>query len=340
MKRNLKRILIFAVLVITTALVSTGCSFESQEKLWLKTESWSRGVLLGPTTMAAPVDLEISESGAVYSIIIPRSTEDNSLYQPQLVIIPKDADTKTVISLDLVIGQPRQSFIVLNESAIDFFWIESHQINYIQIGLDGIILSEIKNLSGEDFVDKFDVLRQGDNYQIWYAGNRDTPGVYALSGNLGDLKKTVIDPLGTRINILLDSDNNIHASWVQYPHNFGELGYYYAFIDAEDIGDVEPVKINAKNVSTSIRMVGPVLSLDDEVVYFIWSEEITSGLEAGTKTTFYQYFPLGQPDKIRPQMNIYMPASPNIDQEEFYSGVLPTGNRVIYGWDVSPHIEH
>ncbi len=197
--------------------------------------------------------------------------------------------------------------------------------------MDGKILSEINILSGEDYVESFKVLRLEENYQIWYAGSRQEPGIYALTGIIENLKKTIIDPLGTRVNILLDSDNNIHTSWVRYPVGYGELGFYYLVVEPEALGDVEPVKIIAKGVSPSIRIVGPILSLDDEVVYILWNEEITSGLESGTKTTYYQYFPLGEPDTIRPQMNIYMPASQNLEQVEVYSGVFQTGNRVTMG---------
>ncbi len=123
MNRNIRRKLFLIFLLIITALVSSSCSFDSLEKLWLKSDGWSRGLLLGATSLASPADIEINESGDIYSVLFPRSTVDDSLYQPVLVIIPNNADSKTGIPLDLLIQQPRQSNIVLNENSIDLFWV-------------------------------------------------------------------------------------------------------------------------------------------------------------------------------------------------------------------------
>jgi hypothetical protein len=90
----------------------------------------------------------------------------------------------------------------------------------------------------------------------------------------------------------------------------------------------DAIKVYSKGISPAVRIDGPAYGMDQELSYLFWSEAVVSGLDAGTRTTYYQYFPIGKPETIRPPMVLYVPAVQNLDQVPFPSGTFQAGNRV------------
>ncbi len=324
--RKIRSRIVFLSLV--WAVVLSSCSSGSLDKLWLKSEGWSRGVLLGETGMAAPASIAFDSSNRVYSILFPKIAEQTNQYQPQLVILNENGELSDRSSLDFQISQPRQTRIFLTDDRVDLFWIDSHQLKIIEISKEGDLLSDIKVLSGEERVEHFEVIPWDDGYEIWYSGSQDYPGLYNLSGKLDDIQKRLIDPLGSRINVFLDSDNHLHASWVRYPKSYGEIEFYYLQTAPERSAE-EPAEILfTTGVSPAIRIYGPIMGLDQDNVYLFWSEQITAGLDAGNKTTFIQSFPIGHPEQITPPAKFYVPSIHKIDTEPFHSGIFQSGERI------------
>lgn len=322
-----KKIKIILILVFTSLMLSS-CTGEALDKLWLKSEGWSRGILMGDTAMASPMEPVIDSSGKVYSIVFPRSEVEDSLYQPELAVLSPDAGFRTSVKLDFMVQQPREAKIVLTTTGLDLFWIARNQLNTIQLNSRGESLSDIMVLSTEDRVDHFEVVKIESGYQIWYSGSQESPGLYALSGELGSLEKTVIDPDGIHVNLFLDQDDQLHASWARFPLIYGDVEFYYQRVNIEDPEESLTDIVYSTSVSPAIRIEGPVLGIDEEVGYVIWTEVIVSGLEAGTRNTFYRYFPVGEPDLIRPTMLIRVPIVANLPADEYDYGAFQTGERV------------
>jgi len=325
-KNKTKIILIAIVLVI----LLSGCSSDSLEKIFLESKDWSRGVLLGETSMASPVELVVDE-GFVYSVLFHKKNQESELIQPELVILNQSGEIHEKIPLDYQILQPRQSKLILAEDGFDLFWIDSHQLKSIQISKTGEILSDIRTHSGNESVSNFEVIPWKSEYIIWYGGNRNDPGLYALIGSIDHFQKTSVDPQGIRINLFLDEEEHLHASWARYPQSYGEVEFYYLLIDSKtpDLKDV--IKVYSKGISPAVRIDGPVYGMDQELSYIFWSEAVVSGLDAGTRTTFYQYFPIGKPETIRPPMVLFVPAVQSLDQVPFPAGMFQAGNRVRVG---------
>lgn len=327
--RKIKTRLIILSIILVGLLSS--CSSQSLGKLWLKSEGWSRGTLLGETSLAAPAASAIDSSGKVYTVLFPKTEPGSNLYQPILITMAETGEIGDQISLDFQTSQPKQSKIILSEEGIDLFWIDSYQLKSSKFSQEGELLSEVRVLSGEEIVSNFEVMLYDSDYEIWYAGTRDDPGLYALSGKLDNLQKSLIDSLGTKVDLVMDSEEQIHISWVHYPKNYGEIKFYY--LKAE-IGLIHPDQakiIYKKSVSPSKRIDGPVIGIDQEVIYYIWSDSIISGLEAGMRTTYYQYFPIGFPDSIRPPMRMSVPAVQDLDETDFISSTFETGDRILIG---------
>lgn len=317
-------LLLFALI----AVFLSSCSAEGQEKLWLKSEGWSRGVLLGDTAMASPSEPVVDQDGGVFILLFPRVDPEVKSYLPTLVHLSPDAAVKESIPLDFEIPQPRQAKLVLREDHLDLFWIDSNQLKVISISPEGETLSEVQVLSEEKRVDHFEVAAWSDGYDIWYAGSQENPGLYALSGKLGDLQKTRVDPEGIRPTILVDREENLHVAWMRYPISYGDLEFLYLQTRpmAEDYE--KPVLVYDTGVSPSVRVDGPALGFDTEVGYVVWSEAIVSGLDAGMRYTYFRYFPIGEPEKIRPRMTIRVPYVTNLPAAEYDYGTFQTGDRV------------
>ncbi len=316
------------ILSLLLALVFSSCSSESLDKLWLESDGWSRGVLLGKTSLASSVETVVDPDGNIYAVLFPRSEDDNALYQLMLVQLDKIGLIKNRISLDIEISQPRQAKLFLQDNLLDIFWIDSNQAKTIQIDLTGQLKSDITILSGDEIVSHIEVIPWKDGFVIWYAGNKNSPGLYSLTGKVGNFQKKQIDPDGIRINLLLDNEDNLHVSWARNPISYGEAQFFYLETtpDATNISD--PTLVFSTGISPSVRIDGPVLGLDAELVYIIWSEAVISGLDAGNRTTYYRYFPLGRPDTIRPPMRLKVPVLSNINPVEYLLGTFPTGDRV------------
>lgn len=328
MNLRLNKKAIAVLLLILAALTLSGCSGEGLDKLWLKSSGWSRGVSMGETAMASPMEPVIDPDGNLYGITFPRTEPGSSLYHPHLSVLSANGQTRSRIGLDFEINQPRKAKLIWNDLGLDLIWIESNQLKAVRLTPQGERLSEIAVLSTEERVDHLEALLIDGSYQIWYSGSKESPGVYALSGKLDSLQKTVIDPEGIRINLFLDAEDQLHISWFRYPIIQGDAEFYYQQLINYKFDDNRSVLLNTTGVSPAIRIEGPVLGIDDEVGYIIWVEEIVSGLEAGTRNTFYRYFPVGEPDFIRPQMRLRVPIIANLPADEFNYGAFQTGDRI------------
>jgi len=133
MKRSGRLRLLFILILLLLVGLLSGCSSESLDRLWMKSEGWSRGILLGDTSMAAPAPTALGANGKVFSILFPRSVEDDNYFQPELVILNQNGEISSRYPFDFQISQPRQAAIFLSGDGIDFFWIDSYQMKAAQI---------------------------------------------------------------------------------------------------------------------------------------------------------------------------------------------------------------
>jgi hypothetical protein len=326
-KINRIRILIALTLVI----LLSSCYTTPGKKLWVKSEGWSRPIKIVKTTLAASPPSVIDQSGKLYFLLFPKVDNEAILSQMELVILDEFGELNSRKIIDLQIPIPSDAEIIFSGGDLDLFWVDSYRLKTARINLEGELLSDVLVLSGDERVNEFSIIYRNGSYLISFGGDRENPGAFILTGELTDLKKTNFDPDGIRINQYLDEAGRLHLSWIRYSYSYGDFEFYYLETDPDNIKLNEQTPIFIKKVSPSVRIIGPVLGFDNEVGYLFWSEAILAGLEAGSRTSFLQYFPLGRPDQIRPPMRMMVPASQNLESEEYISGYFSTGNRVPAG---------
>lgn len=329
MKSGSKRWTIIVLIFLFVSITASACSGQALGKLWLKADGWSRGVLLGDTAMASPIAPVIDDEGLVYTILFPRVSPDVRSYAPVLARLSSDGHNLEQIPLGFEIPQPRQAKLVLGDKKIDLFWIDSNQLKTVTITKAGQVISEVQVLSTEERVDNFDLISWEGGYEIWYAGSQENPGIHSLYGDLNELKKRTIDPEGIRINLFDSGDGRMHASWARYPISYGDVEFFYMETVPAAEEPAERILVYTTGVSPSIRIDGPVVGIDDEVGYVIWSEAVVSGLDAGTRYTYFRYFPEEDPEALRPRMTIQVPFVANLPVSEFYDGEFDSGQRVL-----------
>jgi len=317
--------------VIFLAGMISGCSSTAQEKLWVRSESWSRAVRLGETHLVAPVPSTVTPSGEVISMLFPRIEGNEDKYQPEIVLLSEKGTIRDRILVDLEVSRPVDASILLSNGRLSLFWLEGDQLRSIELGLDGSLLSDIRILTGETQVSEFNLDSTSNGYVISCSGGRDHPGVFLLLGDLDHLERVDLDSQGLRIKQYIDALGQLHLGWFRYPFNYGDFGIYYLQSDLNDVNPQDKVLIHSLNITPAIRITGPALGFDQELVYFIWSKSIVSGLDVGVQTTYLQYFPAGHPDKVRPPMRMTIPATQILDEEPVFGEYFQVGDRVLMG---------
>jgi hypothetical protein len=309
--------------------VISGCSSLAQDKLWVKSEGWSRAVKLGQTGLAAPAPAAIDADGEVISLLFPALEGEEDLYQPEVVTLSSSGEIQSRTLVELGISKPADADIRLSDGLYTIFWLQRNQLHAIQTAQDGQIVSGDRILSGDSRIYQFSVINTPAGFAIACSGNPNYPGVYVLLGKLDDLQKIDIDPEGIRLNQYLDQEGRYHLGWVRYPSGYGNVEIYYL---ASELGAIDPdsnVLIQSSYITPGIRITGPVMGFDRELGYFFWSELIVSGMDAGAQTTFLQYFPLERPEKVRPPMGITAPAVQLLDEVTFFGGYFQSGPRAL-----------
>jgi len=324
------RILGLFGLIFLAGLIS-GCSSTAQEKLWVKSESWSRALRLGETHLVGPVPSTMTPSGEVISLLFPRVEGSEEKYQPEIVILSEKGKIQARIPVNLEVSRPMDASIMLSNGRLSLFWLEEGQLRSVDFRLDGSLLSDVRILTSDDPVSEFNLDKTDIGYVISYSGSRDHPGVFLLLGDLDQLERVDLDSQGLRVKQYVDDLGNLHLGWFRYPFNYGDFEIYYLQSDLIDVNPQNKALIHSQNITPAIRITGPALGFDQELAYFIWSESIVSGLDTGTQTTYLQYFPAGHPDKVRPPMRMTIPATQVLDEEPIYGTYFQVGNRVSMG---------
>lgn len=328
--KNKSRIVSYLLIILVAGMIS-GCSSLIQDKLWVKSESWSRAIMLGETYLVSPVPNALTAEGDVVSLIFPKVTDQEDQFQPELVLLSSSGELKQRILVDLQITRPGDAKIILEDDRISLFWLEDYQLHEVELSLDGEVLSDIRVIPADDRIREFAIDQTATGYVISCSGSRDNPGTFLLFGDIDHLERIDVDPDGVRLNQYIDENGHLHLGWIQYPLNYGEFQIYYLETEITDINPDEKILIQSLDITPAIRITGPALGFDQELAYFIWSQSIVSGLDVGVQTTYLQYFPLGQPEKVRPPMGITVPATQILDEEPIYGGYFQVGNRVSMG---------
>ena len=152
------------LLALTLVILLSSCSGGMSDKLWVKSESWSRALKLGETTLAASPPSVLDSAGKAYFMLFPRVESEERLSQPELVILDERGEITSRTLYDLQILKPSDAEIILGDQEINLFWVENYQLKNIRVTREGGLLSEVIVLSGDERVSDFSIIDRNDSY--------------------------------------------------------------------------------------------------------------------------------------------------------------------------------
>jgi hypothetical protein len=306
-------------------MVVSGCS-EVQERLWLKAPGWGRAEHVTNTAINDPASIAIDDQGRIYLLVVDREEE---LFRPRLIQLNRRAEKlweRTFHEALSAIDEPRVLWDGIN---LQVFWISRHNLYRSQVNASGDILDDPAVISGVILVDTFDVEFDPENgLTVWFAGTEETPGLYALPpGDLGGGPGQV-DPLGLAPDIQYDQDGVLHAIWWHDDLVGSDNRIFYGSYPGGRFQLGHETDVYEVHLQPSDGFEGPLLGIDQDQAYIIWTLSIRTGLRAGTIEASYIHFPLHVPENVSSRRVIAVPVEYDLDFLSLEGVELDVGKRI------------
>jgi hypothetical protein len=196
-------------------------------------------------------------------------------------------------SIDQSLRLPREPHLVFDGEALQLFWISNNVLFTMRIGLDGEILRQPQQISGQYVAYSLDVILHPEAGVItWFSGTRQQPGVYAFAPNDYYGSPETIDEIGTRPAVTIDSNGVLHAAWAHDPSGYEERGIYYAQFPDLKFQSNQGVRVTALISGITSVLDGPWLGQSGDAMLVLWNLSVLTGMEAGLMTTEYVILPI------------------------------------------------
>jgi hypothetical protein len=286
-------------IVIAMLLILSGCDVTS-DRSDKPLSDWSRGLKLGVTHLNQPVALQTDGEGHAHLVWYTKMEEVSRLHYAQLddqarVVMEKD--------LDIPLSDPHKPQLLLDQRGNMHLALLAREdgvksLFHLLLG-DGETLSEPTRLSlpGKGVESYQMCLGQEGRVEVFWS---DEESIYHLGlDERGDVISSpiLIVSQGTDPSAQVDRSGTIHLAWVQESSSQGPTLHYAAFQVPELVKGTMLARLG---IVPEAALYGPVLGLDMDNVYIVWSLEQRAGLEVGTARSYYVSFPSGQPSRLTP----------------------------------------
>ncbi len=294
---------------------------------WLNAPDWSHGLPLQETRIGDPVALTLDDDGGIYLLFV---TAVNSQLAPKIVALNRQAEHVWEQTLPITLSQPDKPILLWDGQVLNLLWLASNSLYQAQLDTAGNMVMEPSQLSGDTIVAAFDAAVSPDGrLTVWYAGRRNTPGLYALPGGSLTNEAVLVDAEGIRPSLQYDNAGNLHSSWTHYPPGYGDTVYFYAVYDAGLFEAGRETAVYRSQPKPSDIMTGPWLGMDSQLVYLFWNISVRTGPEAGKVLTQYLTFPPGHPALFSGPQAIIVPGTADLDYAYEPDAGLTAGQRVF-----------
>ncbi len=324
---NIRRIFIGAISLAYLVFLS-GCYGAALERLWLKSPGWSRGQLISRQTIAAPAPVAVDQGGGIYLLWVNEVAEKPII---SVRALDEDGVFRWERKVELPAGRVDDPEMVWFDNALHLFWLLDKQLFSARLNPDGEQSAPPKLLSSDvDIaIDSYAIAENNDRkLAVWFAGNRRNPGLYAWQ-NEGTV---LVDPTGTRPDVIYDSSGGLHASWAFYPVGRGTTQIFYAaYSNGAHQVDVEPFVLAAPRLGGGSLLAGPWLGLDVNTATVLWNITVRTGLDAGRSATDYVAFPITSPPTNLALTHFRLPTTASLPYQEAANSPLIAGERVPVG---------
>ncbi|MGD8603858.1 MAG: hypothetical protein PVF49_04710 [Anaerolineales bacterium] len=322
------RRLIATLVVLMGLMLLTGACSSGAERPWLQPPDWSRGLQVGTSPLSTRVTFDLDDDGNVYFFYF--SGEDNDDPDLQVTALGTDGQIAWDHTIPMSLRLPRQPRIINDGDALQLFWISNQTLFTMRIGLDGDILRQPQQISGQYVAFAMDVLlHPEEGLIVWFGGSRQQPGIYAYAPDDYYGRPVLIDELGTRPDLLLGSDGVLHAAWSHDPSGYEERGIYYARFPEMDYGASQGALVAPLVSGVSAVLDGPWLGQSGDAMLVLWNLSVMTGLEAGRMTTEYVVIPAeGVQEGFQQRPTILYVPSDYHEPSRQEATLLQTGERV------------
>lgn len=283
-------------------------------------------MLLGETSAYDPAPFVVTEDKQAVVLLADSDTDPPSLTMNAL---DQHAELAWSRSFPLEIGSPSDPELLWNGETFHLFWIAEQSVFYMPVDRSGDPLDKPSIVSENYQAAEFDAeLGPSGEIALWFAGPRHNPGVYAKP--VGDLtaRSIPIDAKGLRPQLQFTQDGTLHAFWIQHPPGYEQEAYLYSAFENGEIPPLDVQTIYDLDIPVSEVLHGPVFTLDQNFGYLIWSEEMRTGLSAGSITSSMLSFDVTRPEGDWEAETLRAPVEYNLPFSVYPGGRIDAGQRV------------
>lgn len=299
------------------------------ERQFVKNPGWSRAVLTGTTYVNEPAPVVLDDQGHLYFLLFVDAGENQVV--PRVRAFSRSGEFAMLWQQDLnevPLQRPTRAQLLYDGSQLHLFWVDQYHLYTAVMDLEGELVSAPRLISGETTVERFAaaILPSGET-SVWYAGSRREPGLWVLSSTGAESGPVAVDPAGNWPSLFVDAQGTLHVTWAQVPNGYGTMRMFYAGYPGGTFTQDREILVYEQSFNPSTILEGPWVGVSGDHTTMIWTEQIKTGMEAGTVRTSYASFPNGQVTAIEKPAAINTPDESRLTYSEVPEAVIASGPR-------------
>lgn len=292
------------LLLFLSVLLLSGCSLES-DRTEKPSRDWSRGLLLGRANIKEPVALQVDTAKHVHLVWSERVARGQ--YGMRYARLNEQGQVLLNEPLSITLPNPRKPQLLLDaEDNLHLGWLSlSENVNrlyHAQIGQDGqptepLLLSR----TGEN-VDSFQMYLSPDGQIafVWSGEPPDEQGGVFHSVLADGSPPSLLIPEGIDPYVLVDDSGTSHLVWL-YARGLSARDLYYGTLEGSQVVPAEGQKLTSFEFADSAVYYGPIIGLDTDNIYVIWSvQNLGGGLTPTAAFAYNVSFERGKPSLSNP----------------------------------------
>ncbi len=296
-------LLVVTLVLMTMGLAGCGLATEKSESAG---PDWGRGALVGVANIHNRPALAWDADSQSALLVWPVEGE-NEQWGFEIVRISAEGEVQEPRALALQPSHPTYPELLRDtQGGLHLFWRDSETgsqpgVFHVRLAADGTSLSEPRRVSaaGSAVASYCVAETAGGALDIFWADDSTTPAelYHARIGLTGEEMVTphALGVLGDHPAVAVDSGGTVYLTW-HGRESLSREQILYATFDAANLRMSQPTLLASFPGGTGTTLYPPEIGLDARFVYVFWSQEMRSGLQAGTAYTHYETFPIGDPE--------------------------------------------
>lgn len=288
--------LLLGVVLSALVILSSACSADYPERLWLPADGWSRALAVGRSSTGGQVAMLVEGERVLAFLASPPNNQSASLVSIPFAD-PIGHETHPLPALE---GRSiRQASLLKTGQAYRLYWVEDRTVYWSEWGHEPAQATEPRGVNIAGGVANYAVAAgPGGQVSLWIAGTEDQPGLYVISTGDASPEQPLIDPLGHRPD-LAPAAEGLHAVWLQPPAGAGQARIMYSYLGWDSVTPSNPVEVATRTLSNTDVHSGPWIGVQGGYAYVFFTVEIKSGLRAGETDTTVHIFPVSDTTSVQ-----------------------------------------